>query len=326
MRKRKTIEDVKQYLNKHRVTFVDDVSVFPPVDDISIKIKLTCSCGVVFNETPRSLTQKFKKDRILSCGCLRKKWTNDNIDSMIKKRNLNIKRITDCYAIKMPSRTKIMWQCLKCNYIWKTTVNQMSYAKIACVRCNGTLDYTVESFNDKLKDLNRNDIVLVSLKAGSKNKSRRGLFRCIKCNHQWDALIHNIIKFRYGCPPCNDNSATRVYDEQYGMFHSKLEYYFWTEALKKQINPNLIQRHIRYDNNRRITCDFVIPSLKIWIEVSGTKFLKNDKYKKTIDEKRKIIENKREIFYNLYTHNDIISCIDLIKQQLDGKLIYEKKD
>jgi hypothetical protein len=196
--------------------------------------------------------------------------------------------------------------------VWRSRIDSVINKASGCPHCAGNIPYTTDTLNGKLLSRNRTDLVAVEIYNGSfKNKirqQRHALFVCVHCNNNWTADIHNVIKFGYGCPQCNDNIGSRV--EVDGLkFHSKLEYYFWYQYHEKQ-KPYVILRQQKYLPSRRFTCDYYIPEKRMWIEITSRSLLKRKKYSCTLEEKRIIILQKNEIFVTLTTFTEINKFIE----------------
>jgi hypothetical protein len=161
----------------------------------------------------------------------------------------------------------------------------------------------------------RTDLRAVALHPSSATeKYRMADFECLNCNHTWSANVFNVLKFRYGCPLCNDNVSSRVVDASGNKFHSKLEYYFWKQYQSIPGLPTVIRQQ-RYLSVRRLTCDYFIPELQWWIEVSGTVLLNQGKYSSTIEEKRQITLDKGHRFTVLSSFMEIDAFITKIKDR-----------
>lgn len=308
--KRVNVAAIKDFLEQCGCRFT---SISEPINSQSV-VTLVCTCGTSFTQSLKQIAGYKTRKSSISCGCTDKRWTNDSIDAALSGRGIT--RETNCNIRGFqPSVTKITWKCDTCGDEWNSRVDSVINKKSGCPSCAGNKAYTVDSLNKKLHNQGRDDLEVLELYAGSLKdfikKSRYGLFLCTKCGDRWKADIHNILKFGYGCPLCNDNIGSRlVVDGE--TFHSKLEFYFWKRyhELNKQYR---IMRQERYSPNRRLTCDFYIPQLQLWVEVTGQYLLKNTKYASTIAEKRSIIENKGHTFVTLSTFTEINKFLDQLQ-------------
>lgn len=307
-------------LNVTRITqFVESCNgtLLSSPSNIVDVVQIRCSCGTCFGVRVKQLYTLQRKETTISCGCTYKKWTNKTIDDYIVDHS--IIRLSDCDINGVrPSKDSIKWKCSNCNHVWQTTVDNVINKKSGCPKCSGNLPYTVDSLNRKLEENERTDIAAIDIIPGklktsnSKRKYRMGVFRCIRCDNKWQANIHNVLKFRYGCPKCNANISTPVVvNGQH--FHSKLEYYFYYNYKKTNIGYQINRQH-KYSPNRRLTCDYYIPDLKVWIEISGGVLLAKDTYRNTITEKNAIVDSLNEQFVVLSTVTEIDNFIKHLKE------------
>ena len=274
-------------------------------------INVKCNCGSEFEITPKQIHGYKHRKSILNCGCIDKKWTNDNIDRTIAGRY--IERLTNCNITGFqPSASHVGWKCKKCNHEWWSRVDSVINKKSGCPRCAGNIAYSAETLNAKLLEQGRTDLAAIEIHGGSlKGKTiirPTATFECRECGNKWVANFHNVIKFRYGCPPCNDNIGTRV-DINGMKFHSKLEYYFWKQY-EESNKPYVLLRQQKYLPSRRLTCDYYIPEKRLWVEITGGVLLNSKRYRDTIEEKRTIILQKNENFITLVTFADINNFIN----------------
>lgn len=235
-----------------------------------------------------------------------KKWTNQRIDEAVASRS--IKRLTDCLMVPQPSTTPIKWKCTVCEFEWFARVDNIIGKQSGCPHCAGNIMHTTNSFNEKLSSQNRTDIVCLEIHrqavGSNQHPYRYGTFQCNKCNNIWKANIHNIVKFRYVCPKCNDNLSIRVVDDEGNSFHSKLEFYFWKEIKLKRPKTQVLRQQ-KYASGRRLTCDYVLPDLNTWVEISGRMMLQRSDYKSSLNHKRKIVEDRGHTFVVLSDTTEI---------------------
>ena len=244
----------------------------------------------------------------------RKKWTNEFVTETMIGRNITC--TTDLTFIDQPSITPVEWKCGTCNHEWKARLDNIVGKQSGCPKCAGNLEYTLESYKARLTSLNRTDIEVHALESRTSQHSQRmGHFTCNTCSHAWKASIHNVVKFGYGCPECNGNMSKPITDSLGNRFHSRLEYYFWIEYHKRGVKFPLVRQQ-KYTQERRFTCDFALPTNKMWVEVSGTQMLKREKYASTIAWKRQAVLNRQETFVILTSHTEIDQFItSLLKDQ-----------
>jgi hypothetical protein len=298
------LNTIKVVLNKY-----DCILLTKSYENRNTLLRLQCKCGEQFSRSWKNVQTQIRKYGVCNCKtCSLKKWTNETIDDHLSHRSIN--RIQDVSNISQPSITPIEFSCECCNYTWKATLDNVIHKQSGCPQCAGNLPYTVSSLQTRLN--NRTDL---SVKNITTQRYKYGTFNCTQCGKDWNAIIHNVIKFNYGCPFCNANMSIPVTTPDGVKFHSKLEYYFWQEYYKHNVQHQLLLQQ-RYSKNRRLTCDFVIPTLYIWIEISGQQMLSHNSYVKTLHEKHTILAKEKPncSLVVLSSHCDIIDCISLLKE------------
>jgi hypothetical protein len=308
-------------LEKLKNTTASFVGYLDPSDTSSKRLlKLACRCGTDLVYKRNYIFSRLMQGKDISCGCVDKKWTNANIDRALSTRSIS--RLTDC-DVKgfQPSCMKVALHCETCNYQWAAVLDSVINKKSGCPACAGNIPYTVESLQHRLNEHHRRDLEVLSITPGrhrtenSPKLSPYGTFRCTSCDHIWSADIHNVLKFRYGCPICNSNVSTPVVTMD-GRFGSKLEYYFWTKASEQLRQTVTIERQVRYLPTRRLTCDFVLSEKNMWIEISGKSLLNQERYKQTIETKREICANEKRQFFCLTSFAEIDNFIDNLKETI----------
>jgi hypothetical protein len=290
------------------------IKISQPINFTST-VYIKCFCNEPFSSTIKKIRSYKRRRTHINCGCVDKKWTNTHIDENISQRQLL--RLTDCNKKGFqPSCMSVEWQCEVCDKKWKARVDSVINKHSGCPHCAGNRPYTILSLQAKLTSNDRRDLIVRAMHSGSFRSGLRqqahATFQCVVCDNQWKANIHNVIKFSYGCPACNNNISTRI--EVHGeKFDSKLEYYFWKRYKEENISF-IVLRQQKYLPTRRLMCDYYIPEKHMWIEITGGFLLKQNKYCTTIDEKKSIVERKGERFITLTTSSDINKLIKKLKE------------
>lgn len=267
-----------------------------------------CKCGKQFTTSWKNLQNRIRQTNQCCCpNCSRKKWSTQNINKQLSKRSVSLVDGTDVDNLTSPSTSKLQFECDNCGHHWSAVLDNVINKNSGCPKCAGNIPYTINTLSDKLGG--RSDLSVCDI---TDTKYRMGTFRCAGCNETWQANIHNVIKFHYGCPTCHGNLSTPMFT-QHGKFHSKLEYFFWTEYHKNQVPYHLL-RQVRYTQDRRLTVDYMIPELLLWIEISGQVMLTSEKYQNNLHEKQQIVHTKypNADWIVLTTHSDIIQCINML--------------
>ena len=307
--KRVRTDIIENFVHGNKCEVID--YEFPLVFESQVHLK--CTCGNLFSKSIKQINQLRWREAKISCGCIDKKWTNANIDQALKTRN--IQRLTNC-DVKgfQPSVSLVTWKCTQCSLEWSSRADSIINKKTGCPQCAGNFAYTIETLNNKLALQGRTDLLAKDIINGfqnkTKKKNRHGVFECTTCKANWIADIHNVLKFGYGCPTCNNNVGTKIVFED-EVFHSKLEFYFWKQ-FKDRAKKYTLVRQQRYTSNRRLTCDYYIPELQLWIEVTGSYLMKTKKYASTIEEKRRIVEERNERFVALSSFVEINNFLETL--------------
>lgn len=222
-----------------------------------------------------------------------KKWTNERIDTWLADNQKSFCRVTNFELVTQPSTALTTWKCSIDGHEWQARVDNIVGKGSGCPKCSGNIELTTDVINERIAT--RSEATCLEIYAGTYLNSRRGLFQCNKCNDTWDANIHNVIKFGYGCPVCNANIGSPCKSEDGIKFHSKLERTFW-ETVYPLVSAGLVvEKQVRYTPTRRFTADFYIPTISTYVEISGTALLKRQYYTDTMDQKKSIaVEQHRE--------------------------------
>jgi hypothetical protein len=180
-----TIEFIDEELSKKQIRRLSTV------DNINSNSNLELECC--------KETCKYKWKTIIGCvirkrkhtGCpkcsKRARLTNDEVD--LRLSNRNIKRLGDV----INSSTKILFECIKCNYQWNNSPNEIfSYG---CPKCAGSLPLTNEIVDQRLKD---RTVKRVGQYLGIGVKIQ---FSCNTCNYLWMAKPRNVLNGT-NCPSC----------------------------------------------------------------------------------------------------------------------------
>jgi very-short-patch-repair endonuclease len=178
---------------------------------LNIKIRLQClksNCNYIWITAPRN---PFYSDRgCPKCGgCL--KLTNEYIDNFLKDKQ--IKRL-DNY---INNRTKIKFQCLKCEYIWQTKPKIIVNEGSGCPKCAGLVKLTKEYIDQELllKNIKRMGEYI--------NSGIPLELICVICNHTWRAEINAIINKNNGCAKCAGNLKLSNIDIDYKLIDRNIK-------------------------------------------------------------------------------------------------------
>lgn len=172
-----------------------------------------------------------------------KRFTNENIDSYLIDKKINIKRIGNYIS----DRAKIEFLCLICTYSWETAPSHIKQGT-RCPNC-------ANSFcnNEKIDNC---------------------ILECIFNIKRLDNYIDSFTKMNWECTICNKTwktTASAIMDGS-GCPHCYME--------RKLVNENRVQTfldklNIKYEkkiikiDNKKYYPDFFIPSLNLIIEYNG---------------------------------------------------------
>lgn len=147
--------------------------------------------------------------------------------------------------------TKVKCKCKIDGYEWSPRPNTLLHGH-GCPKCAGKLIPTTEEFKEKLYQINP-DIEIIGHYVMSLKKIQ---CKCKKCGHEWKATPNSLLQGA-GCPKCKTTKG------------------------EKRIAQYLDNLNIHYIYNKKyfkdlvgaggglLRPDFIIPSLKIWIEFDG---------------------------------------------------------
>ncbi len=252
-----------------------------PIDGYETKSQWKClNCSHIWNSRPHTVI-------IRKCGCPAcnkpARVTNEILDSRLPST------IIRCEDIK-GNQIRIQFKCVICDHVWKTTPNRITgKGATGCAQCSQRLPLSNEIIDKRLKAKN----IPFQRIGAYVNFCTKITWRCEK-NHEWEATPSNIFVCLTGCPYCYSEAGGRgrpiTINGLY--FRSQLEYGMY-QILLDHFNEDEIEHEKRYSKDTRHTCDFYVPKLKLWIEVSN---YSDAQYMKNINRKRGWIENRHESF------------------------------
>ncbi|RWZ87256.1 MAG: hypothetical protein EO766_12080 [Hydrotalea sp. AMD] len=275
----------------------------------STKVSIHCPIHGIFEQTPKS--------HLIGNGCARcagvSRMTNDEFVT----RSCKIHNNTYDYSLIEYTNTHTRVK-IKCNIhgIFEQTpaihlggsgcpqCGQFNSARNT--RCNN------DEFDKKLLSSNRGVI-----RVGDYIQSHTPiLVKCSICNHEWKAKPTKLLgTHATGCPQCRRGVFGTFVEYDGIKFHSILEkdcYIIMTEYC--QLTNQQMELQKKYpQSNTNHTCDFYLPKLKLWIEVSG---IKTEKYKSRMQQKINWVNELKENF--LFSSNP-----QQLKELLNGTIYLE---
>ena len=142
----------------------------------------------------------------------------------------------------------IRFECKICGHIWSNQPGNILNGQ-QCPQCTGRIPYTLETFKEKMKNIN-SDIEVIGPFNGVRNKVK---CKCKKCNNIWHPLATGILRGGR-CPVCNESKGELLI-RKYLIDH----------------DISFIPQYT-FDNCRRLRClpfDFYLPDYDMLIEYDG---------------------------------------------------------
>lgn len=226
--------------NKH----AQDIEILGTYINSQTKIKCKCKIdGYEWLPRPNTLLN--------GNGCPKcagtAKLTTEEFISRLHEVNPDIEVI----GTYVNAKTKIKCRCRIDEYEWESIPRNLLHGH-GCPKCAGKLIPTTEEFKEKLYQINP-DIEIIGHYVMSLKKIQ---CKCKKCGHEWKATPNSLLQGA-GCPKCKTTKG------------------------EKRIAQYLDNLNIHYIYNKKyfkdlvgaggglLRPDFIIPSLKIWIEFDG---------------------------------------------------------
>lgn len=167
---------------------------------VGFKIPVKCNkCNHGWEVATPYITNKNSKIDCLNC-LNRVPLTNEIVDERLKSENrhLQIKRLGDCKN----SRTKIKWECLRCEFEWLNTPTlTLKPFSIGCPVCEGQAKLTNEIVDKKLEMKFRETGILFE-RVGDVAGSMKSIeWRHVddKCGKTWKSTPNSLF-YRFRCP------------------------------------------------------------------------------------------------------------------------------
>ena len=215
-------------------------------DYINTNTKILCRCkidGYEWQVTPNALlTHNYGCPK-----CAGKYRTHDEFIKLMKEKQPNIQVLGDY----INTNTKILCKCKIDGHEWEPTPSSLLQGT-GCPKCAGVVKPTTEEFIAKVKQINSNIDILGTYV----NSSTKILCKCKVCGHEWTPTPDSLLQGS-GCPKCNISKGEKriaQYLDNLGIDYTYDKPYF-KDLVAVSGSP--------------LRPDFIIPSLKIWIEYDG---------------------------------------------------------
>lgn len=254
--------------NKH----AQDIELLEDYVGSQLKIKVKCKkCGHEW--TPKA------NNLLLGHGCPKcNNVTYEQFINRLQQVNPNIE-IRGTY---INITTKVNCKCKKCEHEWKATPDSLLH-RHGCPKCAGNIKLTQEKFITKLHQVNPDIKVLGTYI----NNSTKIKCKCMICDHEWEAAPKHLLS-GHGCPKCNTSQGEKriaQYLDNLGIHYIYDKPYF---------------NDLFGIGGRLLRPDFIIPSLKIWIEFDGIQHFK------PVDFAGNISKQQIQLNFKLVQQNDQI--------------------
>ena len=292
--------------NKH----ANDIEVLGTYKNNYTKIK--CKCKIDGHEW-----ESIPKDLLSGHGCAKcggtAKLTQKQFIAELHRVNSNI-QVLGTYK---NNRTKIKCKCKVDGYEWTPTPNTLLQGH-GCPKCGGTGKLTHEEFMEKLKQVSP-DIEILGTYKTNKTKIK---CRCTTCEYEWETTPNSLFRGR-GCPKCNTSKGEKRI-AQY-LDNLGIDYIYNMCYFKDLVGTG----------GRLLRPDFIISSMKIWIEYDGEQHFRPVDFTSAMSEQQiqanfKIVQQNDQIKNQYAKDNNWILVripyteYDNIEQILDSYL-EEKK-
>ena len=226
--------------------------------------KILCKCkidGHIWSPTPHSL---LSGTRCPKCAyrelAQNNPMTHERFMKKFYKQNKHSQDIVLLQPYKT-NRTKILCKCKVCGYEWEAWPSNLlkgaDCPKCARKSAAQKTTKTNEQFMEEMS-LKQPDIIVLGAYTGVFDKIK---VQCKICGHIWKATPANLLQGS-GCPKCKISKGEKriaQYLDNLGVEYSYDKKYF-KDLVSVDGNP--------------LKPDFIIPSLKIWIEFDGQQHFK----------------------------------------------------
>lgn len=216
---------------------------------INAQTKIKCKCKIDGHEWETIPSSLLQGKGCPKCGCSVKS-THEEFMEKFYKQNKHAQDI-EILGTYIARKTKINCKCKIDGYEWTPMANQLLHGQ-GCPKCGGTKKLTHKEFIKRLQHINSNIEVLGTYK----NNRTKIKCKCKKCEHEWTATPRDLLQ-GYGCPKCNTSKGEKriaQYLDNLGIHYIYDKKYF---------------KDLVSTGGSTLRPDFVIPSLKIWIEFDG---------------------------------------------------------
>lgn len=216
--------------------------------------KIKCKCKIDGYEWTPQPNDLLKGHGCPKCGVKKAAHKNAKTHEQFMKEfyemNTHAQDI-EILGTYIKDRTKIKCKCKIDGHEWEASPGDLLQDK-GCPQCAGNIKLTQEEFITKLHQVNPKIEVLGTYA----NACTKIKCKCTVCEHEWKAIPSNLLKGS-GCPKCNISKG----EKRIAQYLDKLDIHY---IYDKRYFKDLISTR-----GNLLRPDFIIPSLKIWIEYDG---------------------------------------------------------
>ena len=267
-------------LRKTHEQFIEELSRVNPNIHVlgtyvNVHTKILCRCiidGHEWEAIPGVLL--YKKEGCPKCGdrrCAEKQRdTQEQFMEKFNKQNTHAKDIK-VIGTYVNNNTKIRCKCKIDGYEWEAKPNNLLKGNTGCPKCAGTMKLTHKKFMEKFNKQNKNanDIEIIGTYINGKTKIK---CRCKFDGHEWEATPNDLLTKNCGCPRCNISKG----EKRIAQYLDNLGIHYIYD--KKYFND------LVGTGGGLMRPDFIIPSLKIWIEYDGIQHYEATDFTSTMSE------------------------------------------
>lgn len=230
---------------------------------VNSQTKILCKCkidGYEWETTPANLLQ--------GTGCPKcsgtEKLTHEEFITELYKINPNI----EVLGTYINRTTKIKCKCKIDGYEWLVKPFNLLHGR-GCPKCGGSLKLTHEEFINRLKQVNPNIEVLGTYI----NSDTKINCKCKIDGYIWEARPYSLLK-GYGCPKCSISRGEKRIAEY--LDNLDIVYIYDKPYFKDLVGVG----------GGLLRPDFIIPSLKIWVEFDGEQHFNPTNFTGTMSEQQ----------------------------------------
>lgn len=223
-------------------------------DYVNVDTKIKCKCAIDDYEWEAIPNNLLKGQGCPQCGGTAK-LTQKEFEKKFYKKNKYAQDI-ELLEPYVSAQTKIKCKCKVCEHEWQVTANNLLRGR-GCPKCSKKRaaqkqTMTTEEFTTKLYQINPN-IVTLEVYTNSVTKIK---CKCKKCEHEWSVIPASLLQGS-GCPKCNISKGEKRITQY--LDNLGINYIYDMPYFKDLVGTG----------GGLLRPDFIIPSLKIWIEFDG---------------------------------------------------------